>query len=197
MEVKRIKCPSCGIILEVRNPKDEAVKIIKCPKCKATLSVKFKKQPLEAHTFLASNKPQNGETQYGGFNKAGETQLGGSWGQGETQIGTKPVQSKSPCLKVNGRTYQLSIGTNIVGRKAPTSRATLQIATPDRYMSRQHSRIVVSKLPNGKLKAVISNEHNKNITNIDGQDLQQGDAIVLTDGDSIIMGETTVTYKEL
>lgn len=208
METKRIKCPSCGAILDVRNTKNESVKLIKCPKCKATLSVKFKKQePLEAHTYLAPGKANNGETQYAGFKNDGETQLGKPINDGETQLGgysnsgetqimSKVTPSKSAYLKVNGKSYPLRLGTNIIGRKATTSQATVQIDTPDRYMSRQHSKIVVSKLPNGRLKSVLSNDHNKNISTIDGQDLLQGEQIVLEDGDQIVMGKTTVIYKE-
>lgn len=208
MEVKRIKCPSCGAILDVRNTKNVAEKLITCPKCKATLSVKFKKQePLEAHTYLTPNNANNGETQYAGFKNNGETQLGNPINNGETQLGgynnsgetqilSNAAPSKSAYLKVNGKAYQLKLGANIIGRKATTSQATVQIDTPDRYMSRQHSKIVVSRFPNGKLKSVLSNDHNKNISTIDGQDLLQGDEIVLEDGDQIVMGKTTVIYKE-
>lgn len=41
MEELRIKCPSCGIILDVRNSKNEAVKRIVCPHCKKHLAVTF------------------------------------------------------------------------------------------------------------------------------------------------------------
>lgn len=39
METKRIKCPSCGVLLDVRNSQNEAVKMITCPQCKAQLKV--------------------------------------------------------------------------------------------------------------------------------------------------------------
>ena len=41
MEELRIKCPSCGIVLAVRNSKNEAVKRITCPNCKKQLAVTF------------------------------------------------------------------------------------------------------------------------------------------------------------
>ncbi len=41
MEELRIKCPSCGIVLDVRNSKNEAVKRIVCPHCKKHLAVTF------------------------------------------------------------------------------------------------------------------------------------------------------------
>lgn len=45
----RIKCPSCGVILEVRNSRHEAVKRISCPHCKKQLAVNFQeeKKPAE------------------------------------------------------------------------------------------------------------------------------------------------------
>lgn len=41
METLRIKCPSCGIVLEVRNSKNEKVKKITCPNCHKQLAVTF------------------------------------------------------------------------------------------------------------------------------------------------------------
>lgn len=41
METLRIKCPSCGIVLEVRNSKNEKVKKITCPNCQKQLAVSF------------------------------------------------------------------------------------------------------------------------------------------------------------
>ena len=48
MEELRIKCPSCGIILDVRNSKNEAVKRITCPNCKKQLAVTFHEEPKPA-----------------------------------------------------------------------------------------------------------------------------------------------------
>lgn len=48
MEELRIKCPSCGIVLEVRNSKNEAVKRITCPNCKKQLAVTFHEEPQPA-----------------------------------------------------------------------------------------------------------------------------------------------------
>ena len=41
MEKLRIKCPSCGIVLEVRNSKNEKVKKITCPNCQKQLAITF------------------------------------------------------------------------------------------------------------------------------------------------------------
>lgn len=188
MEVKRIKCPNCGVVLDVRNSKNETVKIFTCPQCKATLKVQFcQGKPLEAHTFIASRINTNGETQLGVPNKdSSETRL----------VSDSSAILKNALLKADAREYPLIIGMNIIGRKAASSSATVQIETSDRYMSRQHARIVVARMDDGRLKSVISNDRNRNMTTIDGQKLLQGDRIVLSDGDKIVMGKTTVIYKE-
>jgi len=94
-----------------------------------------------------------------------------------------------------GVEYPLEDGQNIIGRKGQTSKATIQIETPDRYMSRQHCSITVNQLPDGTMKAVLCNYQNKNLTSIDGQEIETGDAIRLTNGNSITMGHTTVIFK--
>ena len=189
MQTKRIKCPSCGVVLDVQNSKNELVKQITCPKCKAVLQVKFppQQEPLEAKTYYAPPKQPVADN--------GATQLASS-SYGATQLVTDtPKISTSAKLLYDGISYPLEEGQNIIGRKGNTSKATIQIATDDRYMSRQHCSINVTTLPDGTKKAVLSNYQNKNLTSIDGQPIETGDAIRLTEGNSITMGHTTITFK--
>jgi pSer/pThr/pTyr-binding forkhead associated (FHA) protein len=106
-----------------------------------------------------------------------------------------PKNSQTAQLIFDGISYNLEEGQNIVGRKGMTSKATIQIATQDRYMSRQHCSITVTTLPDGTKKAVLSNYQNKNLTTIDGQEIETGDAIRLVNGNRITMGHTTVVFK--
>lgn len=187
MQTKRIKCPSCGVILDVKNSKNEEVKQIICPQCKCILQVRFapSKEPIEAHTFIAPK----------GSNSDGATQLTCN-SNGATQLATQAHNTiTSAKLFFDGISYELDEGQNIIGRKGTTSKATVQIATEDRYMSRQHCAINVVTLPDGTKKAVLSNYQNKNLTTVDGQEIETGDAIRLTDGNTITMGHTTVTFK--
>lgn len=189
MQTKRIKCPSCGVVLDVQNSKNELVKQITCPKCKAVLQVKFppQQEPLEAKTYYAPPKQPVADN--------GATQLAGS-GYGATQLVTDtPKISTSAKLLYDGISYPLEEGQNIIGRKGNTSKATIQIATDDRYMSRQHCSVTVTTLPDGTKKVVLSNYQNKNLTSIDGQPIETGDTIRLTDGNSITMGHTTIKFK--
>ena len=199
MQTKRIKCPNCQVVLEVTNSKNEEVKQITCPKCQAVLQAKFPPQqaPLEAETYYAPKKnvADNGATQLAGVNN-GETQLaGGSYGATQLATHKEKAQSSSVRLVFEDKPYFLEEGQNIIGRKGNTSKADIQIATDDRYMSRQHCSITVTTLPDGTKKAVLSNYQNKNLTTIDGQEIETGDAIRLVNGNRITMGHTTVVFK--
>ena len=189
MQTKRIKCPKCGVVLDEKKKKNEEVKQIICPSCKTVLQVKFQPQqePMEAKTFYAPPKQpvaDNGTTQL----------VGGSFGATQLVMSPKKEASKA-ILQFGGVSYPLEEGQNIIGRKASTSKARVQIETADRYMSRQHCSITISTLPDGTKKAVLSNYLNKNQTTIDGLPIETGDSIRLIDGNSITMGHTTVTFK--
>jgi hypothetical protein len=176
-------------VLDVKNSLNEAVKQITCPSCKTILQVKFQPQqePIEAKTFYAPPKQP--------VSDSGATQLAGnSYGDTQLVIPTEKKVSKAS-LEFRGVNYPLEEGQNIIGRKGTTSKATVQIETSDRYMSRQHCKITVSTLPDGTKKAVLSNYLNKNQTTIDGQPIETGDSIRLTDGNTIMMGYTTLTFK--
>ena len=199
MQTKRIKCPQCNAVLDVKNSKNEAVKQINCPQCKAPLMVKFPPQlePMEAETYYAPKKPapNDGATQLSG-GLDGATQLVGNISSA-TRLASPTTQLQArPKLLFQGREYPLDEGRNVVGRRAQTSQATVQIDSTDRYMSRQHCIITVTSLPDGSKKAVLTNFQNKNATTIDGQEITSTDAIRLTNGNSIKMGKTTVTFKQ-
>lgn len=166
-----IKCPGCGVVLRVTNSKDEAEKRIACPKCGKRLIVPFYKL-----------KPEDGETQLDGKEGSQSTQM----------CGDDLLQS---CyLLFEGKEYELSIGSNTVGRLASTSIADVQIETDDLFMSREHAVINVRRLPNGGLKIDISNFKNKNTTKVNDYRLESDDAIVLHDGDTVEMGSTSMTF---
>lgn len=113
----------------------------------------------------------------------------------ETQMMSSAISGKPARLVCDGVEYLLSEGINIVGRKSELSTASVQIVTDDRYMSRRHSSIKISTMPDGTQKALISNAENKNRTFINGQELSGNDILTLSDGDEIKMGHTTLIYK--
>lgn len=187
MQIKRIMCPKCKLVFDVENLKNEEVKKMPCPNCKAPLLIKFGSQnPVEAHTFYAPPKKSNADN-------VATVLVGGN--NAATQLTVQPAKISSAKLSFGGVDYPLKEGVNIVGRKCSTSKATVPIETADRYMSRQHCSITIKTLPDGTKKAILSNYQNKNQTSVDGQKIENGDEIRLTDGNSITMGRTTVTYK--
>lgn len=180
MQTKRVICPSCGVVLDVKNSKNETLKQITCPQCKSLLQVMFTpaQEPLTAQTFYAPKQTKdNAATQLA--NKAEEVS----------------ERKQHAELVYQGHSYPLQEGLNVIGRQASTSNATVQINTNDLYMSRQHAQIEITTLEDGTIKAVLSNYKNKNQTIIDGQAIEADDKIRLAEGNAITMGKTTVTFK--
>lgn len=198
MQTKRVICPNCNAILNVKNTKGESERHISCPSCGTKLQVNFPKQdePIEAHTYIAPQKKHlvdEGETQIGAIPVKGRPSSVSS--SEATQLQSPVRQTQKADIIFGGKVYPLVEGQNIIGRKGNTSKATIQIETDDMYMSRQHAAIVLSTLSDGSLKAVLSNYQNKNTTSIDGQDIESGDEIRLANGNRIKMGRTTLIFK--
>ena len=201
MQSKLVNCPYCSARLRVDNPKNETEKRITCPNCKQKTFVRFKKEeePVEAHTVYVTPKRQrpsfdDGATRLEDSFDSAETRLSDGPLSEETILSSPKKKEKTAILMFDGKQFPLREGRNVIGRSGKTSSATIQIPTSDRYMSRQHCCIDVKTLNNGEKKIVISNYQNKNVTKINGQQLETGDAIHLSDGDTITMGATTVTF---
>ena len=200
MESKIIKCPKCGVGLKVDNPRDEAVKSIKCPNCKTPLKVIFRQpqaqQPADPAATQLPGKPAaqsaGPETQYGHQSaQPGATELGPKPGGDATRVKAKLQPGRLFC---NGREYPLQMGRNIVGRRNRTKPTTLMLDVNDSYMSREHILINVEQVGD-KLRATVTNYQNTNDTQVAGLPLAKGEMVVLNNGMTITMGETTVTYR--
>ena len=157
MEELRIKCPACGVILDVKNSKNEAVKRIACPSCKTTLDIAFHE----------------------------ETKV-------DFQIGS---------LFFGDARYELKEGTNVIGRKHPSSKADIQIATGDPLLQTEHACVNVIRLKNGDGKCVLNglpslySSADGCCVSVAGLPLVEGDEVLLQSGDEIQLGETIIIYK--
>lgn len=109
----------------------------------------------------------------------------------ETVIASASSYRGTACLVFGGRRYPLTMGSNIVGRKAETSHATLQIPADDLYMSREHCIINI----NTDGSATISNYKNKNRTAVNGKILVGQHKEILTNGCQITLGHTNFEYR--
>ena len=56
--------------------------------------------------------------------------------------------------------------------------------------------IQVIKASMDKVRVVVSNYHNKNASYVNGQLLNEGDQLILSEGSIIKMGNTTVVYHQ-
>lgn len=153
MEELRIKCPSCGIILDVRNSRHEAVKRIVCPHCKTPLAINFQDD-------LPTAAP-------------------------------KPIGA----LRYGEAVYQLQEGENTIGLKAPGSIATIQIATGDSTLLPWHATIEVRRMTTGDCKCIVSSASKDTPLTVGDVTLAAGDKVVLTRGDQIQLGHTTLIYQ--
>lgn len=173
MQKTRVKCPSCGVLLDVRNSSGASERVVSCPNCNTQITVKFTAPP-------PSQSPSSGDTADG-------QEFHTSFISGLTD----GIMGK---LLFEGHSYPLQMGINSVGRKASTSKADIQIETLDRSMSRLHSIVNVTRMFDGTLRTTIKNANNKNLTTVGGQILYDEDTIVLNDGDVIKMGNVNITF---
>ena len=114
--------------------------------------------------------------------------------EGSTQVvrGALPKQAQLTDLS-SGRSYSLQLGKNTLGRKAPTSDASVQIETTDSFMSRNHIGIDVEN-QNGGIYCVLYNTRNRNKTLVNGTRVEDGDRIELQSGTIITLGNTQLKF---
>ncbi len=131
----RIKCPSCGLLLDVRNSKHEAVKTITCPGCKKRLSVDFQEKQ-----DLKSIPP--------------------------FYYGEMPIA--------------LHEGLN-------------QVSIPDCA----HIEINVIRISDGNYKCIVRPLSAEHPVFLNGTQMEQEDKAVLSKGDNLRIGNTTLTYGKV
>lgn len=172
-QVKRISCPGCQAVLDVKNPQGVAIKTIVCPKCQTRMKVTFHDDDAleEAHTFLAGG------------------------GEARTMMATPRQKAQQYQLRVGAAVYPLGDGLNTIGRRSSASMATIQIPTTSKVMSRKHARIEVVRFPGGICRVRISNWENKNATKVNGVEIKADDVLLLKVGDTVVMGDVEMTLE--
>lgn len=193
----KIKCPTCGKVLRLQDAPNINAASFTCPVCHEKHVVGQCQRVVDQPKSAA---PMGEETQYGPAPKQSygeETRIfsGGGYTTGEeTSIGQAPSANVGKLVDANGAIYPLRIGNNILGRKAASSMASIQIATNDRTMSRSHAVIEVSQA-GGQMLHIIKNDENKNPSYLNGTLIGQQDQLVLNNGDRLRMGNTELTFK--
>ena len=138
-----IQCPSCGLVMAINFSPAVLQKTLECPHCHTNRKV--------AEYLLYRGPAIKKE-------------------EGSTQVvrGALPKQAQLTDLS-SGRSYSLQLGKNTLGRKAPTSDASVQIETTDSFMSR-------------------------NKTLVNGTRVEDGDRIELQSGTIITLGNTQLKF---
>lgn len=180
METIKIKCPHCSAILQTKKFAGIESKNIKCPVCKTMTKFTDYKVPNQ-HAQQATD---DDTIIPGKSNNNDITELNGGK---QTIIG----KLQDPATQTR---YTLQMGVNVIGRKAHSSSANVQIETDDSKMSRAHSVIEVLKLKNGEIVHHFSNAKNKNATYINARLIEDEDRIVLHGGEVIKMANTVLKF---
>lgn len=193
----KIKCPTCGKVLRLQDAPNINAASFTCPVCEEKHVVGKCQRYVEQPKPMVSS---GDETRYGGASArqgGDETRIGSQpqcGGSDETRIGSASSPAVGVLVDNMGRTYQLRLGINTIGRKAASSPASVQIATDDRTMSRSHAVIDVSHA-GGKTIHILRNGANKNPSFLNGSLIGQQDQLILNNGDRIKMGNTEMTFK--
>lgn len=193
----KIKCPTCGKVLRLQDAPNINAASFTCPVCEEKHVVGKCQRYVEQPKPMVSS---GDETRYGGASARqgdDETRIGSQpqcGGSDETRIGSASSPAVGVLMDNMGRTYQLRLGINTIGRKAASSPASVQIATDDRTMSRSHAVIDVSHA-GGKTIHILRNGANKNPSFLNGSLIGQQDQLILNNGDRIKMGNTEMTFK--
>lgn len=193
----KIKCPTCGKVLRLQDAPNINAASFTCPVCEEKHVVGKCQRYVEQPKPMVSS---GDETRYGGASarQGGDVTRIGSQpqcgGSDETRIGSASSPAVGVLVDNMGRTYQLRLGINTIGRKAASSPASVQIATDDRTMSRSHAVIDVSHA-GGKTIHILRNGANKNPSFLNGSLIGQQDQLILNNGDRIKMGNTEMTFK--
>lgn len=201
MNTISVKCPKCQKTFGLKNTEGKSSVNIECPYCKSPIKVIINRKPIRLNTEGEQQRPQSGgdETMY----KSQFTHEAAAQQPAYDKDDTEPYAglasaSMSPALLMDGKTYELPIGRNTVGRKAASSLSTLQLDTADRYMSRTNAIIDVARSLDGSWRVTISSSNERNLVKIDGHSIAMGDRIILQPGNTITLGHTNIdfTYKK-
>lgn len=170
----KIRCPRCSAMLKVKNVEGIEKKNLKCPVC-------GERSPFTQFKKVA---PQKATEDLG------------------TDITSGPVaesRSSQPGMLVNqasSERYQLVEGSNIIGREASTSQASVRFPSDLRQISREHAVIDVKLIPGkGYVHTLHLYKAGVNTTLLNGNELVYPEKIRLKDGDMLEFPGIKVCFK--
>ena len=190
----KIKCPNDGSILVVANRPDLERLVFRCPVCKQ--SIPFREFKLVTEQRVVDDESTN----YGPLPSADNEATTFDNGNSDSTTYQSVSASGSIGFIVNtatGEKFKLHAGRNIIGRKALTSKANIQIAVLNvsKAMSREHLYIDVSEVKGLGIRRVLSLvKQMVNKTEVDNEKLEFGDKVVLSGGETILLPGATLKF---
>lgn len=152
--------------------------IVSCKKCSTKLQVSFDDgKPLEKFTCPVCNAENT-------FSEA--------------QVQAKNIGWLQYYLQGKGvEKLMLAVGTNTIGRKSENSTATLQVASPDTFLSRNHFTIEITENKRSGYDYILKDNNSTNgvFVNNSEDKVVYGEEILLAHNDSIKAGNFVFYFK--
>ena len=206
-EIIQFICPDDGSLLAARYFPGIEKANVTCPMC-------HKKRPFSAYkpvekktagplTDYPNDNPKGKGSKHSATNGPGDTEYGPQ-GNNQADPTTETKAEKTQieaigCLRIvdSGKVLFLKPGSNVIGRMAQSSKATIQIPTgEDRRMSREHLLIEVKEEPQlGYVHRAMLCREKCNDTYVDSVKIEPGDCIVLRNGNLIKLPGTTLRFE--
>ena len=92
-----------------------------------------------------------------------------------------------------GEYYPLGQGSNVIGRRAKSGTADIKLSD-DKYMSRRHVEIDVTKDQFGRYTHRVIEINSTNILKLNGQPVDRGKLLILHLDDELTLGTTRVRF---
>ena len=186
-DIIQIQCPDDGAVLAITNQPGLENKRVTCPVCKKsrpfTQYKKINSKGSKDDTALPESNGEKTTPGYGGCDQHNFTMENRS-------LGRLAVIS-------TGEHYPLRSGRQVIGRKASSSQADIQIDTGDgRHMSRSHMVIEVSYVKGkGFVHCAKLFKDQCNDTFVNSVKLEAGDSIVLHHGDVLRLPDAELKFE--
>lgn len=201
-DIRKIICPNpaCKVILTIGYINGIETKSLTCPKCHTShLYTEYipYTQP-EGKSHKKQSVPENDSDMTDVHNVFHQNDKHKEYSSDETHINDF-TEYKEGSLVVPGSMspIPLQMGENVVGRRANSSSASIQVNDPSNRMSRSHFRInVVRQNGKGNFHLISLTPGSKNKSYVNDMELPAGDEYILHHGDRIRVGEVTIVFKE-
>jgi len=167
LQEKRVVCSGCKKTLRIQNRKMELSSQLICPVCKSPVFVSFLADNIQEANAVNSENP----TIY------------------------SPTHSFKPYIEYNGSKYYIEKDVTVIGRKASTSTADIQLESNDMYMGRHHAAIIKGIDSMGCQSCMLRAQDAKNGLSVNNIELSQSDQVKLLNGAEIKMGNTVVRFR--